>query len=185
MCSSSYIFFSPFCVFLHNFSRLHPPAASPGLQPVRDAMSTWLVPCLAWAFGKSKGLMAFFLFPHVSQLAENNLHATSGPRRRPTCWAAHWRNSPPASLSTRPRARCLEPARSARRLTRMAQPIQVFRTFYLCCTRLRSLTLAHTHSHAQHVDWHASVCSSPQGNCRLNSMLYFFHAWSNAYLCGE
>lgn len=62
---------------------------------------------------------------HVSQLAGNNLHVMSGPRRQPTCWAAPWRSSPPPSSSTRPRAPCPEPAPSARLLTKMAQQMQV------------------------------------------------------------
>lgn len=64
---------------------------------------------------------------HVSQLAGNNLHVMSGPRRQPTCWAAPWRNSPPPSSSTRPRAPCPEPAPSARLQTKMAQQMQVLR----------------------------------------------------------
>lgn len=150
MCSSSYTSFSPFCIFQHDFSRLLPPAASPAPQPVRDRASTWLDQRLAWALGESQGLMAFFFsFMHASQLVANNLHATSGPRRRPTCWAAPWRKSPPASLSTRPRAPCPEPARSARRLTRTAQPTQVIRTFHLYCTRLWYLTHTHTRTHTR------------------------------------
>lgn len=127
-----------------------------------------------WEVRRTNGI---FSFVHVSQLAENNLRATSGPRRRPTYWAVPWRNSPPASLSTRPRARCPEPARSARRLTRSAQPTQVLHTFHLCCTRLWSVTYIHT----QHVNWHTSVCASPKGNCTLNCK----HERSKAYLCGE
>lgn len=71
----------------------------------------------------AEGLMEVFM--HVSQLAGNNLHVMSGPRRQPTCWAAPWRSSPPPSSSTRPRAPCPEPAPSAKLLTKMAQQTQV------------------------------------------------------------
>lgn len=77
----------------------------------------------------AEGLMEVFM--HVSQLAGNNLHVTSGPRRRPTCWAAPWRSSPPPSSSTRPRAPCPEPAPFARLLTKMAQQMQVLHTAHL------------------------------------------------------
>lgn len=62
---------------------------------------------------------------HVSQLAGNNLHVMSGPRRQPTCWAAPWRSSPLPSSSTRPRAPCPEPAPFGSLLTKTAQQMQV------------------------------------------------------------
>jgi len=65
------------------------------------------------------------VFMHVSQLAGNNLHVMSGPRRQPTCWAAPWKSFPPPSSSIRPRAPCPEPAPSARLLMKMAQQMQV------------------------------------------------------------
>lgn len=71
----------------------------------------------------AEGLMEVFM--HVSQLAGNNLHVMSGPRRQPTCWAAPWRSSPPPSSSTRLRARCPEPAPSVRRLRKVARETQV------------------------------------------------------------
>lgn len=93
----------------------------------------------------AEGLMEVFM--HVSQLAGNNLHVTSGPRRQPTCWAAPWRNSPPPSSSTRPRAPCPEPARFARRRTKMAQPTQVFHTQRIYPRYLFPLCF-HTHTQA-------------------------------------
>lgn len=65
------------------------------------------------------------VFMRVSQLAGNNLHVMSGPRKRPTCWAAPWRSYPPPSSSARPGAPCPEPAPFARLQKKMAQQMQV------------------------------------------------------------
>lgn len=127
----------------------------------------------------AEGLMEVFM--HVSQLAGNNLHVTSGPRRRPTCWAAPWRSSPPPSSSTRPRAPCPEPAPFARLLTKMAQQMQVLHTAHLPAeSRLYipeppslppPLFLFVTLFPQTHTDrrthTHICLCSSPEGNCML------------------
>lgn len=68
---------------------------------------------------------------HVSQLAGNNLHVTSGPRRQLTCWAAPWRSFPLPSSSINPRATCPEPAPAARLLKKMAQQMQVLNGTHL------------------------------------------------------
>lgn len=70
------------------------------------------------------------VFIHLSQLAGNNLHVMSGPRRQPTCWVVPWRSFPPPSSSIRPRAPCPEPAPSARLQTKMAQQMQVLQTTF-------------------------------------------------------
>lgn len=131
----------------------------------------------------AEGLMEVFM--HVSQLAGNNLHVMSGPRRQPTCWAAPWRSSPPPSSSTRPRAPCPEPAVSARLLTKMAQETQVLHTQTTCTNTLLSslltascspfplslslcLLLPHPHTYIHtHGCIHTHLCSSPERNCML------------------
>ena len=71
----------------------------------------------------AEGLMGVFMV--VSQLAGNNLRVTSGPRRRPTCWAAPWRSCPPPSTSTKPKALCQESAPYGSPLRRTARETQV------------------------------------------------------------